>query len=87
MATASQSPDPSAAQEASISTDAEHTAQEGPGQTTQSGAEKSAATLPQVFLRTGETKHSHNLADLVMFCTALQHIVLAEKISACYALL
>lgn len=59
------------AQEASVSTGTEHTAQKGPGQTTQSGAEKFAASLPKVLLCIGETKHSQTWLCFVLHCSTL----------------
>lgn len=81
VAAAWQSPGATPAQAASVSAGAEHPPQKGPGQTTQPGAKKSAASLPEVLLSTGEqTKHDN--PDLVMHCTALQHIIHTEKTSA-----
>ncbi len=62
-----QPPDAAAAQAASVSAGAEYSAQEGQGQTTQLGAEKSAATLPKVLLSTG-TKHHYELHCTAAYC-------------------
>ena len=79
MAAARQSPGADAAQAASVGAGAECPAQEGQGQTTQPDAEKSAATLHKVLLCPGEKTKHYNPTEPVMYCTALQHIVLAEK--------
>ena len=79
MAAARQSPGADAAQAASVGAGAECPAQEGQGQTTQPDAEKSAATLHKVLLCPGEKTKHYNPTEPVMYCAALQHIVLAEK--------
>lgn len=84
VATAWQSPDAAAAQAVSVSTGAECPAQESQGQTTQPGAEKPAAPLPEVLLSTGEKTKHFDPTDLAVYCTELQHIVLVEKTQFLY---
>ena len=80
VAASKQLSDATSTKTASVGTGAECPAQEGPGQTTQPDAERFAATLPKVLLCTGEnTKHYNSAEHSVMYCTALQHSVLAEK--------
>lgn len=72
-----QSPGAAAAEAASTSTSAERPAQEGQGQTTQPGAEISAAPLPKLLLSTGEKSKHYNPACWDVYCIVLHCSILS----------